>query len=112
MVNARWLEDGLHGFAEFTLLGFYSDHAYSVVSLVSERSRPKPPFRFFNMLTKHSSFLDVVKPRWEIEVNGTKQFQLVTKLRRLKGNLKELNSRHYSHISERARRAQEELIAV
>lgn len=46
------------------------------------------------------------------EVRGTKQYQLFTKLRDLKGELKKLNARHFSHISERYKGANEKLIEV
>lgn len=88
MVNSKWLEDGLHGFVEFTQPGIFSDHAYAVTTLVDDGKKAKPPFRFFNMWCKHPEFHEVVRSKWEEVVHGTKQFQAVMKLRGLKGELK------------------------
>lgn len=110
MINAAWLEAGLLGFAEFFLPGCLSDHAYGIVTLIDAYQRPKPPFRFFNMWTKHPTYHEVIKTKWEEEVRGTKQFQLFMKLRDLKPELKKLNAKHYSHISERYKGANEKLI--
>lgn len=110
MVNGAWLEAGLVGHVELELPGHYSDHAYLVMTLIDSTKKPKPPFRFFNMWTKHTNYLEVVKSKWEVPSYGTKQFQLASKLRALKPELKALNEKHFSHISERFKKANIELV--
>lgn len=112
MVNSIWIEEGLLGHVEFSHPGCLSDHAYGVVTLLDANERPKTPFMFFNMWTHHPTYLDTVKAKWEEETRGTKQYQLFTKLRNLKPEFKNLNAQHYSHISERYKRANDQLVEV
>lgn len=69
MVNSTWIEQGLVGHAEFTFPGCLSDHAYCIVTLLDASPRPKPPFRFFNMWTKHPLTMILSKP------NGRKRLE-------------------------------------
>ena len=40
----------------------------------------KKPFKFFNMLTEHESFLSVVESAWKINIRGSRQYILCKKL--------------------------------
>lgn len=112
MVNSTWIEEGIVGHVEFSHPGCHSDHAHGIVTLLDINQKPKPPFRFFNMWTKHPSYLDIVKTEWDKNIQGTKQFQVFTKLKLLKGVLKQLNTRHFSHISERYNKANNKLVEM
>lgn len=61
----------------------------------------RQPFKFFNMWGDHPLFLDVVGAVWQEEIFGTPMFQLFSKLKLLKKELKKLNKVHYSNISNR-----------
>ncbi|GJY89249.1 hypothetical protein Tco_0503877 [Tanacetum coccineum] len=61
-----------------------SDHSPSVLCIPT-LSRVKPrPFKFFNILTTHEKFLDVVKGNWEQQVSGFHMYRVVKKLKNMK----------------------------
>ncbi|XP_052198247.1 uncharacterized protein LOC127805524 [Diospyros lotus] len=68
----------------------------------SPNSRRSHSFKFFNMWAQHEQFIPTVREAWEQQWPGTHQFKLCKKLKGLKGPLKGLNKKHFSHISERA----------
>ncbi|KAL0394895.1 UNVERIFIED_CONTAM: hypothetical protein Slati_4455700 [Sesamum latifolium] len=82
LLNNEWLEAGLHCGAHFSPPGCLSDHS-----------------------SDHPDFLATVENGWNINVEGTSQFNLCRKLKALKGSLKIFNNLHYSHISVRAKEA-------
>lgn len=57
------------------------------------------------MWLDHPNFKDILQHCWRGFVRGTKQYVLASKLKTLKGPLKDLNKLEFSHISERAKRA-------
>ena len=58
------------------------------------------------MWIAHENFQNIVRDAWNHHaVNGTAQYQFCKKLQGLKGALKQLNRKHFSHISARAERA-------
>lgn len=62
------------------------------------------------MWTLHDGYTQLVNENWFYGGGGTAQFTLKKKLGRMKHVLKQLNGNHFSHISSRAKRANEELI--
>ncbi|KAK6162607.1 hypothetical protein DH2020_002448 [Rehmannia glutinosa] len=109
MVNKHWFDQGLDGMANFLPSGCLSDHSPCIVSLLDVVANTNRPFRFFNMWASHTNFNDLVATNWNLYVRGTKQFMLCKKLKHLKRPLKELNNKHFSHISSRAAKANEDL---
>ncbi|KAK6119511.1 hypothetical protein DH2020_046746 [Rehmannia glutinosa] len=109
MVNKHWFDQGLDGMANFLPSGCLSDHSSYIVSLLDVIANTNRPFRFFNMWASHADFNDLVATNWNLYVRGTKQFMLCKKLKHLKRPLKELNNKHFSHISSRAAKAKEDL---
>lgn len=105
LVNQVWLSSALYGLAHFLPAGCLSDHSPSVVSLLSPVFNCKPSFRFYNMWISHVSFFSTVEAAWSSSFRGTKQYVLCSKLRVLKSHLRQLNRKHFSHISERAGQA-------
>ncbi|KAK6138148.1 hypothetical protein DH2020_028084 [Rehmannia glutinosa] len=108
MVDNDWLLDHPHSEAHFLPSGI-SDHSPCIVSMSLPSSIGKAPWRFFNMWTDHDDFIPLVQDNWQRYIRGTAQFKLRMKLKLLKADLKELNSKHYSHISSRALKAKTEL---
>ncbi|GJY75261.1 RNA-directed DNA polymerase, eukaryota, reverse transcriptase zinc-binding domain protein [Tanacetum coccineum] len=53
------------------------------------KTKPKP-FKFFNILTSHEKFLDVVKQEWAMNVSGFHMYQVVKKLKNLKKPFRKL----------------------
>lgn len=62
------------------------------------------------MWLTHPGFLNIVRNIWQIPIYGTKQLSLCIKLKALKPPLKTLNRHEFSHISERAKRAQDDFL--
>lgn len=52
-------------------------------------------FKFFNMRANHENFMQIVKSSWDGNVEGSPMFRLVTKLKRFKIELKELNKKEF-----------------
>ncbi|KAL0440099.1 UNVERIFIED_CONTAM: hypothetical protein Slati_2492900 [Sesamum latifolium] len=82
LLNNEWLEAGLQCNAQFNPSGCLSDHSL-----------------------EHSEFLATVEEGWNLNVEGTAQFKLCSKLKSLKHPLKVFNRLHYSHITVRAKEA-------
>ncbi|GJV15420.1 reverse transcriptase zinc-binding domain-containing protein [Tanacetum coccineum] len=67
-----------------------SDHTPSVLCIPTlGKAKPKP-FKFFNVLTTHELFLDVVKTEWDHYISGFFMFRVVKKLKNLKKPLRKL----------------------
>ncbi|KAK4415522.1 hypothetical protein Salat_2659600 [Sesamum alatum] len=105
LLNNEWLEAGLHCGAHFSPPGCLSDHSPGIVSLFDPPALKPKPFRFFNMWADHPDLLATVENRWNMNMEGTTQFNLCRKLKALKGPLKTFNNFHYSDISVKAKEA-------
>ncbi len=109
LINPDWNANGIDCRAEFCDMNVESDHCPVLFSFGQELvGRGVSPFKFFNMWIKHPSFRDIVKDSWEVDVMGTKQFQLISKLKRLKGPLRRLNKKEFGSISVRVEEAKED----
>ncbi|VFQ84372.1 unnamed protein product [Cuscuta campestris] len=85
-----------------------TDHSHMLLYCGSPPVGRSKPFKFFNMWIKHEEFQWLVTQSWGTRVNGSKQFSLCSKLKRLKPPLKTLNKNAFGHISRRALEAKEE----
>ncbi|XP_022846184.1 uncharacterized protein LOC111368907 [Olea europaea var. sylvestris] len=112
MVNDVWGQKGIYGLEEYLPSECLSDHSPCVVSIFERGESTRKPFKFFNKWTNHEVFHGLVQVCWNFDVVGTKQFILCKKLHNLKGALKELNAKHFGHISIRANDAKRELKAT
>ncbi|KAI3463915.1 hypothetical protein Pfo_020578 [Paulownia fortunei] len=61
------------------------------------------------MWTDHGEFQTTVQSVWNKKIRGTEQFILCKKLKALKCPLKQLNLKHFAHISVRASKADQDL---
>ncbi|GJZ31367.1 hypothetical protein Tco_0576414 [Tanacetum coccineum] len=67
-----------------------SDHSPSILSIpLSVKSKPKP-FKFYNIITKHERFLNIVKDLWCNNVSGFFMYRIVKKLKTMKKPLRKL----------------------
>lgn len=71
-----------------------SGHCSLLVTIVPALHR-KMSSKFLSFCTANLSFKDTLKKYWEKDVHGCPMFVFATKLRRLKGDLKDLNKRYY-----------------
>ncbi|KAL8463730.1 hypothetical protein ACS0TY_034404 [Phlomoides rotata] len=109
MYNPLWALGNLFCQTEFLNSGAWSDHSPSITAVIQQALPKKRAFKFFNMWSEHPDFLSLVEGNWSTLFRGTKQFTLAKKLKGLKGILKDLNAKHFSHISARASSAKKNL---
>jgi len=69
----------------------------------------RKPFKFFNFWMHHLDFELIIKQVWEAPSSGVPMFRFVSKLKALKGWLKQLNRISFANISERTSQAREVL---
>jgi hypothetical protein len=100
LVNDNWLKTHISSSAFFPTPGI-SDHSPAVVHITPHPPPPRRPFRFFDFLAYHPSFLSTIQRVWRQVIIGNPMFCLTEKLRRLQVDLKELNHRDFSAIFDR-----------
>ena len=86
LVNNYWLNFIDSAFAEFFPSGI-SYHSRAIVT-IGAPNRKKSSFKFLNCWTSYEDFLPLVSEIWRIQIKGTLQFQLASKLKLLKQALK------------------------
>ncbi|GJT31558.1 hypothetical protein Tco_0921977 [Tanacetum coccineum] len=67
-----------------------SDHSPSVFSIPTLVKAKPRPFKFFNVVTQHDRFKDVVSKEWAQHISGFHMFQVVKKLKCLKKPIRKL----------------------
>ncbi|VFQ94140.1 unnamed protein product [Cuscuta campestris] len=107
-INQEWADIGWAPTCDFMDFNHLSDHSPMLLYCGSPPVGRSKPFKFFNMWIKHEDFQGLVTQSWGTRVNGSKQFSLCSKLKRLKPPLKTLNKNAFGHISRRAMEAKEE----
>ncbi|XP_074288789.1 uncharacterized protein LOC141613945 [Silene latifolia] len=81
------------------------DHTPCIVRNVNLDGRRANSFKYFNMWSDAPNFLDTVKSYWNQQIDGTKMFRVVKKLKALKGGLKSLNKECFSDVELNASKA-------
>ncbi|XP_074306176.1 uncharacterized protein LOC141641413 [Silene latifolia] len=74
---------------------------YSIIDRTlfdAEIRRSRAPFKYYNMWSMSPGFEEIVKESWNEYVEGTKMFRVVSKLKKLKGQLKKLNKNEFNDI--------------
>lgn len=106
LTNSAWSSLNFNTQADFLDYNTQSDHTPIVVSFAAQTQTKGKPFKFLNMWMAHPEFSSTVRDNWDVPIYGTKQYILCMKLKKLKPLLKSLSRQHFTHISERASRAQ------
>ncbi|GJR80252.1 putative RNA-directed DNA polymerase [Tanacetum coccineum] len=88
-----------------------SDHAPAVLVIPTDIKKPPKPFKFFNILTQHGKFKEVVSEGWLLEVSGFHMFKLTKKLKNLKKPFRKLLHDH-GNIHENVTKLRAELDKV
>ncbi|XP_071697168.1 uncharacterized protein [Rutidosis leptorrhynchoides] len=68
-----------------------SDHNPAILYLPKGSKKKKKSFMFMNHIARKDEFLPIVVKGWNVIVNGYKMYQVVTKMKLLKKDLKNLN---------------------
>lgn len=107
VVNGHWLDCFTE--CEACLLSpGVSDHCLLMVTVLKEVSCKKL-FKFLNFWMNHNQFQEKEGQSWSQPMAGSAMFCLAQKWKRLKPNLKDLNSHFYSDMSKRVFAAKEDL---
>lgn len=103
LINQAWTSLFPDAYAEFLEPG-QSDHAPCIVRLPSLRRRGPKPFKFYHHVVDHPEYNFIVAAAWNPgSIVGSDQFKLVRSLKLLKKELRGINRRNYSGISERVK---------
>ncbi|XP_059294708.1 uncharacterized protein LOC132047721 [Lycium ferocissimum] len=108
LVNGDWLTTLPSSEVHFGNEGLM-DHCPAMLNWEDGTQRTKPRFYYFNMWSQASDFQQKVRENWTKRIDGTKMFQLVGKLNRLKGTLRSINKRHFNEVEIKADKAKTEL---
>ena len=99
LMNDRWEDQYGSSMVTFYPEGI-SDHSPCVISFDHNMIIKPRPFKFFNMWTLSSAFLEVVQREWQVQVEGCAMFKVVIKLKKLKKELKKLNKEKFLDIEQ------------
>ncbi|XP_010668194.1 uncharacterized protein LOC104885189 [Beta vulgaris subsp. vulgaris] len=97
LINDQWELSFPATEATFLPEGSY-DHCPCIVKIHPDLNKRIKPFRFYNMWCDAERFLRVVEEVWNEVIAGTRMFQVVTKMKKLKKPLKALNRQCFSNI--------------
>ncbi|XP_048493226.1 uncharacterized protein LOC125493756 [Beta vulgaris subsp. vulgaris] len=111
VVNEKWMEQYPNAETLF-LPENISDHCPCLIKLDKRVINKPKPFRFFNMWTEATSFMERVQVGWEERIQGTPMFIVVKKLKGLKRGLKELNKERFADVENAADEAYKKLIGI
>ncbi|XP_039161265.1 uncharacterized protein LOC120289927 [Eucalyptus grandis] len=97
--------------SELEDLDLHFDHSPMVVRILDPVIKRRP-FKYFEFWSEHPNFTSIVQQIWDSHIQGIYMYILVSKLKLLKGKLKQLNMDTFSNISARAEEARESLQLV
>ncbi|CAH9085418.1 unnamed protein product [Cuscuta europaea] len=108
LLNNTWDHLGIQCKAHFDEMEVEFDHTATVISILNNTSLRPKSFKFFNMWIQHDAFTNILMQSWNVNINGTAQFQIAKKLKVLKQPLKNLNKLEFGHISMKTKSAKDE----
>ena len=111
LVNPDWLSSFSFAEAAFLPSGS-SDHSPVVVNLGVELYRRRVTFRFFNFWAAHPEFESIVVGIWNTPMDGSRLYQVCTKLKLLKEWLKTFNGAHFKNLPNQSTLARQRLLDI
>ncbi|XP_059654738.1 uncharacterized protein LOC132301506 [Cornus florida] len=108
LINGSWNASFSLSHCNFLPFGI-SDHGPMIITLGTPSPRKKVPFRFFNCWSSHDSFIPIVKSIWDNPIRGFTMFQVTSKLKCLKGPLKQQLAKEFSEITMKVQLTKEKL---
>ncbi|KAM3233638.1 hypothetical protein P3L10_018997 [Capsicum annuum] len=97
LVNGYWMRKWPHLEVEVKDPHF-SDHSLLCVSVKEVQNRYAKLFKFLNYLTSHAEFQHIVAAIWSSKVQSCPMEKIWKKLKLMKGDMKELNSKEFSNV--------------
>ena len=83
-----------------------------VVRMGLDLYKRKIPFKFFNLWADHEEFEGIISSIWHTQIEGSPLFQITQKLKMIKEKLKELNNKHFRHMSSKVASTRLELYDI
>lgn len=111
MGNQKW-QDAFESTKAFFMPEGCFDHSPILITTFKAASMKRKPFRYFKMWSLLPNFKEKLKENWEPKTRGVPMFLLVTKLKRLKGLLKQMNRKEFANIQVAAEQAKAEMVRV
>ncbi|KAL9238855.1 hypothetical protein vseg_013227 [Gypsophila vaccaria] len=97
LVNGAWLSAFPNWYPHFLLEGVF-DHCPCLIQSAGSQSRKSESFKYYNMWSMAPEFKSIIRERWSMEVRGHTMFQVVSKMKLLKKDLRVLNKGLFSNI--------------
>ncbi|XP_062075536.1 uncharacterized protein LOC133779611 [Humulus lupulus] len=88
--NQSWLDCFNNTAIYFMPEGLF-DHSLAILSLSVNINLGKKPFRYFKTWQRFTGYQKCVTPAWNQQIDGSPMYRVVSKLKRVKENLKILN---------------------
>ncbi|XP_013704354.2 uncharacterized protein LOC106408072 [Brassica napus] len=103
LINQLWATRFPDSYADFLDPG-QSDHSPYIVKIPSVRRSSRKPFKFFHHVMDHPDYASVVSNVWNPgTIMGTTQFRLVRSMKMMKKDMRNLNKRNFSGVSQRVK---------
>lgn len=86
-----------------------SDHTSMLLTLTGAHHRVKSPFRFFNVWTEHTEFMEIVRIIQKDQLAREPTKNIWKKLKALKDPLKTLNKKEFKGVKQKISKAREDI---
>uniref|UniRef100_A0A803NLK2 Reverse transcriptase domain-containing protein n=1 Tax=Cannabis sativa TaxID=3483 RepID=A0A803NLK2_CANSA len=108
LANGRWIDTFPGAETIFLNEGIF-DHSPALLTFHQNVQTGKKPFRYFRMWSSHPSYAEQVKRVWQQNYEGTKMYEVVSKLKALKTIFKGINKQGFSDLHAAVIKAKEAL---
>ncbi|XP_062114462.1 uncharacterized protein LOC133825549 [Humulus lupulus] len=109
--NKVWLDCFNNTAVYFMPEGLF-DHSPAILSLSANINMGKKPFRYFKMWQRFDGYHNCVTAAWNQQINGSPMFRVVSKLKKVKENLKNLNQFIIGDIGAAFSQSERELLNI
>ncbi|XP_056697705.1 uncharacterized protein [Spinacia oleracea] len=111
LANPKWVDSYSAAEVCFLSEGAF-DHSPGLLTVYPKSNGGKKPFKYFTMWKSAPKFGEIVKTQWDRPISGSKMFVVVSKLKRVKLALKELNKTGFSDVHAADLKAYHDLLAA
>ncbi|XP_019232984.1 PREDICTED: uncharacterized protein LOC109213626 [Nicotiana attenuata] len=78
------------------------DHCPAIISWERGNTGQKKMFKYYNMWSMATDFKEKIKAGWKTEKKGTKMYELVGKLHRIKHTMQQINKDRFNEVERKA----------
>ncbi|XP_070007968.1 uncharacterized protein [Nicotiana sylvestris] len=109
IVNAHWMMN-MPPLQVCVMDPQFSDHSPLCIAVKAGMEYKGRPFKFFNCLTEHPEFEQIISRRWENENRNMKD--IWCNLKQIKEEMKSLNKRAFSNTTKKVQKLRENLANI